>query len=115
VKAYTGSRDITPLILTFGARWRRVQHHAPDSLLQGKAPVSIAWEVLWAPEPVWKIWRTEKSLAATGIRIPDYPTPSLGTVMSRLFGLGYYVNTYMYISCGYRTSLYRYQMFSPIL
>ena len=66
----------------------RVQHHAPDALLRGKAPVSFAWEVVWAPEPVWTTSRTKKkSLAATRMRIPDRPTPSLVTIMSRLYGV----------------------------
>jgi hypothetical protein len=38
------------------------QLNVPAALTQGKEPpVPIGWEVGWAPEPVWTMWRRENS------------------------------------------------------
>ena len=37
-----------------------------------------------APEPVWIAWKQEKSLVPAGIRTPDRPARSLGTVPNTL-------------------------------
>ena len=36
-------------------------------------PITIEWEAAWAQEPVWTLWRREKSLVLTGIRTRDLP------------------------------------------
>jgi hypothetical protein len=44
------------------------QLHATAALLQGKEPlVAIGWEAGLTPEPIWLLWRREKSLAMPGI------------------------------------------------
>jgi hypothetical protein len=46
--------------------------YTPDILLSGKMPpVPIEQEAGWAPEPVWMLWSTEKSVAPAGNRISD--------------------------------------------
>jgi len=44
-------------------------------------------EAGWTPEPVWTLWRTEKSLTTTGIRTPDHPVRSLVAVLTTLLRL----------------------------
>jgi hypothetical protein len=47
------------------------QLHAPAALpLEKEPPVLIGYEVGWAPEPAWRLWNREKSLALAGNRIP---------------------------------------------
>jgi hypothetical protein len=47
------------------------QLHAPPALAQGKnTPLPIEQEVGWAPEPVWTLSSTEKSVPADN-RTPD--------------------------------------------
>jgi hypothetical protein len=44
------------------------QLHAPADLpLKEEPQVPNGWEAWWAPELVWMLWSTEKSLAPTGI------------------------------------------------
>jgi hypothetical protein len=44
------------------------QLYAPAVLHPGEeAPVPIGQEAGWAPEPVWRRWRREKSLPYPGI------------------------------------------------
>jgi hypothetical protein len=45
--------------------------------VQGSVPVPTAQETGWAPESVWKILRTEKSLDPAEIGTPDRPVRSL--------------------------------------
>jgi hypothetical protein len=41
----------------------------PDRFtLEKEPPVSIGRETAWAAEPVWTLWREEKSLASAGNR-----------------------------------------------
>jgi hypothetical protein len=45
--------------------------HSLVALPPGKGPsVPTVQEAGWAPEPVWKLWRREKSLALAGNQIP---------------------------------------------
>jgi hypothetical protein len=47
------------------------QLHALAALLPGKKqPVPTGYEAGWSPEPAWKLWRREKSLAPVGNRTP---------------------------------------------
>jgi hypothetical protein len=53
------------------------QHHAPIVSPPGKNPGTIEQEAGLAPEPVPKIWRTEKYLATAGIGTPNRQARSL--------------------------------------
>jgi len=54
------------------------QLHAPAALPQGEEHLApIWWEVGWAPEPVWMLWRRQKFPATTGTSTPDHPACSL--------------------------------------
>jgi len=53
------------------------QHHAPIVSPTGKNPRTIEQETGLAPEPVRKIWRTEKYLATAGMETPNRPAHNL--------------------------------------
>jgi hypothetical protein len=56
-----GSSCIDPRILDFGTSWSG-QLHASAGLSLGKEPpLPFGYEAELAPEPVWTIWRREKS------------------------------------------------------
>jgi hypothetical protein len=62
--------------------------HAPPAFSAGKDhPVPIGYEVEWAQEPVWILWRRDEFLALLGIKPQSYsPQPvSIPTELSRLF------------------------------
>jgi hypothetical protein len=47
------------------------QYHAPAALTPGKEPlVPIGQRAGYAPEPVWTLWNTEKSLPLATHRTP---------------------------------------------
>ena len=62
--------NIAPLILKLGARWRSVVSLPPGPLYSRRKspPVHTEQEADWAPEPVWTIGRSDKSLASAGNR-----------------------------------------------
>jgi len=51
---------------------------------QERTPEPTEWEAGGAPEPVWMLPRIEKSVAPTGIRIPDHPAHSLAIILTKL-------------------------------
>jgi hypothetical protein len=53
------------------------QHHVAIVSPPGKNPDTIEQEAGLAPEPVRKIWKTEKYLATAGIGTPSRPERSL--------------------------------------
>ena len=38
------------------------EYHTPSVLREGEKPLHIVYETVWAPEPVSRFWRREKSL-----------------------------------------------------
>ena len=54
------------------------QLHASAVLLVRKKTVTIEQETGWAPEAVWTILRTEKSLVPAGLQTPNRPARSTG-------------------------------------
>jgi len=54
------------------------QRHVPAALLPGKEPRAGK-----APDPVWTLRRTHKSLASAGIQTPDRPARSLSPYVTR--------------------------------
>jgi hypothetical protein len=43
------------------------RYHSPAALHTGKeSPVPVGKETEWAPEPVWTLWKREKSLDLAG-------------------------------------------------
>jgi hypothetical protein len=63
MKEYGGSRGIAPLVLNLCIRWTRVAEIVPSCFTPRKAySVSVEYVAQWALEPVWKLWRREKSL-----------------------------------------------------
>jgi hypothetical protein len=59
VEAYRGNRDIAPLVLNLGTRWRKQLIARP-----GRLSAVNHWAE-WTPSAVWTASRTEKSLAPT--------------------------------------------------
>jgi hypothetical protein len=59
---------------TYGAwRYRSIildQLHTWVTLIPGKEAAVPIGEVWWSPEPVWTLWRKEKSLALAGNKTP---------------------------------------------
>jgi len=84
MKAYGGRGiEVTPLILNLNPGWRGVSQALYP---QGRMTILIELEAVWgAPEPVWTLWNTEKSLVLSMIRIPDRPAHSLITIPTLLF------------------------------
>jgi hypothetical protein len=71
---------MAPLIVKHTGSCKSVsnQLHAPAALLLEKeASIFIKQEVVWAPEPVWALWRREKSLSGnrTIILLSSSPYP----------------------------------------
>jgi hypothetical protein len=67
------------------------QLHAPASLLPGKQPpIPVGEETAWAPERIWTLWSTEKSLVSAGNRTPTVQsvTRDIPTEPPRLPGVG---------------------------
>jgi hypothetical protein len=61
-KAYKWIRGITPLILILGIRWRREVNFTSRLLCPWERnPAHTDQEVVWAPEPVWTVWRRDKT------------------------------------------------------
>jgi hypothetical protein len=57
-----GQWKYSSTIVDLGTRWKCVQLHALAALSPGKEPPApIGYEAGWAPEPVWTLWREEKS------------------------------------------------------
>jgi len=71
MKACTGRRGISPLILDLGARWRWLVSMKLRPFISGKKP----WcpvnrkKVMWAPETVWIFWRKETPLSLPGFEV----------------------------------------------
>jgi hypothetical protein len=63
------------------------QLHDPTALLPGKQPsLFIGYEARWAPEPIWMLWKIEKSNPAVqpvARRYTDFaiPTPKFEAVI----------------------------------
>jgi hypothetical protein len=78
---FTGG--ITPFIFNFsssdGGEW---SDSSPHRIFCHRGNISGAHEIgaAWAPEPVWRQCRQEKSFASDGIRSTMYPLCSLFTV-----------------------------------
>jgi hypothetical protein len=51
-----------------GGEWS-TSHTGPFIPPGNETPAHIGQEAGWAPEPVWKLWKREKSLAPAGNRI----------------------------------------------
>jgi hypothetical protein len=56
----------SPSLLDLVTRWRWVVSFTPLPLylLGNEPPVPIGWEAGWAPEPVYTLWKREKSCTA---------------------------------------------------
>jgi len=49
-------------------------------------PVPIEQQTDWGPEPIWTIWKREKSLSDVDIRNPDCPVRSIVTLRTTPIG-----------------------------
>ena len=83
-----GSRSITPLIPNLGSR-RWVSFTTRPLYSRERTNVPTEQETGRTPKPVWMFWRRgkTKSLATTGIRIPEPPAGSLVTIQTGLLRL----------------------------
>jgi hypothetical protein len=61
-----------------GTRWSG-KHHDPAAL----PAVPIGWEAGWDPEPVWTLWRKEKSLPPAGNQTPAVQLVAIPTKLNR--------------------------------
>jgi hypothetical protein len=68
MEAY-GSRGIVPCILSLSTRWRWEVRFMPQPLYFKGKNTSSPWIGGWiGPELFWALWKSEKSLAAAGVR-----------------------------------------------
>lgn len=61
--------------------------HSSAALFPGNNPGTPEQEARRATEPVWTVFRGEKSLACDGIRTPESPAPCLLTTLYRLVNI----------------------------
>jgi hypothetical protein len=74
MKTCSGNRGINPVVVNHGIRWRWLVNITSWPLYcRERTPVSIEENAKWALEPVWTIWKTEKSLNPVRTGIPDRP------------------------------------------
>jgi hypothetical protein len=67
-------------ILNLGTRWMRLLASCPSRFsLEERTPVPIALETGWALEPVWMLWRRDKSRCAGNRTLVVQPRVSLDT------------------------------------
>jgi hypothetical protein len=64
VKAYEGSEAVVPFILNFHTSCSELLASFSDCFPHGKAPEDAGWD----PEPIWRLWRRDKSLVCRGNR-----------------------------------------------
>jgi len=81
MKAHRGSRGISPLVLNFGARSRWVVSLTPHLVCPWEEPQIGVW---MGPEPIWMVWRREKSLVPAEICTFDCIACSQATVVTVL-------------------------------
>jgi hypothetical protein len=78
MKAYKGSRDIAPLILNLGTRWRlSAQLHALVLLPMGRNPSTHGIGGWVGPRDSLEVLKREKFLAHAGIQKLDHPVHCL--------------------------------------
>jgi hypothetical protein len=66
-----GSGNIAPPFLTSALDGGEDSASRLGRFTPGKrTPLPTGYEAEWAPEPVWTLWSTEKSLALAGNRTP---------------------------------------------
>jgi hypothetical protein len=72
--SYRRSRGMAPLIPNLGSRLRWVVDITPCPQHRGeRTPMPSEQETVWAPGPIWTIWRKEKSLATKVFRQSYHP------------------------------------------
>jgi hypothetical protein len=80
MKWYRRSKGITPL-----TRWKWVVNFMSRRLYcYERTPVPIQYEVVWAPEPVWRFCGIGNLLPLPGIRTPGRPACSPVTISNTL-------------------------------
>lgn len=76
-KACTESGRTVTAILNLGTIWTGVVNLTVQPL---KNPVLIEQKARWTPEAVWMFWKRKKTVATTGMQIPDCPARNRPTV-----------------------------------
>jgi hypothetical protein len=72
---HTGGTEVQlHAFLTLGLHWRRVVNTTPQLLYPLKITlVHTGQEAMWAPQPVWMFWRSEKFAVPARIQTLDRP------------------------------------------
>ena len=98
IKAYGGSRGISPHILIVGTRWTFVINFTPRPFY-APPPVSNKYEeAWWATMLVWMFWKSDIYLASVGNRAVDLPARSVVTTLSKLPSSCFHISTYYFFS-----------------
>jgi hypothetical protein len=83
MKTYGGNGGIAPAFLNTPLEVRGQLHASAALSPKKKLPETIVYEAEWAPEPIWTLWRRQKSLASAGIRAPVVKPVTMPVELSR--------------------------------
>ena len=84
MKACRRRRGITPLILNLDIRWRWVDNFMPCLLYPQERNLLFTEWARWAYEPLWVLWRIEKSVTLAEIKNSDHLASSLFAILTVL-------------------------------